>query len=92
MNTNLSNTKQAQAVERLTRNIDRIHNQQGRSAFIHEYSSVVAITVHFDNAPSIEKCMATENVDEINTFCAFLEGSKFSPVAQGTCDFEGVAA
>ena len=92
MNTDLSNT-QAQAVERLTRNIDRIHKQEGREAFIHAYSTIVQLSIHFDSgAPSIEKCVAIKNIEEIEVFCVFLESSKFSPVAQGTCDFGSAAA
>ena len=75
MNTNLSNTETLGAVERLTRNIDRINMQQGKEAHIHVYSSVVCLGIYFDNGSQIERTFATANTDEINTFNTFLEGS-----------------
>lgn len=75
MNTNLSNTETLGAVERLTRNIDRINMQQGREAFIHVYSTVAVVSIYFDNGYEIERTFATVNTDEINAFNTFLEGS-----------------
>ena len=91
MNTNLSNT-QAQAVERLKLASNKINAQEGRYSHVYEYESVTKLNAYFGTCSKIEVELSPLDVDGINLLSAFLEGSKFSQEAQGTCDFGSAAA